>query len=71
MPETPDWENPEIIGQNKELAHNTLIPYQNIKSALKGKVDKSIFYQTLNGNWKFNWVRKPEDRPKDFFKIKY
>ncbi|MHA2398824.1 MAG: sugar-binding domain-containing protein, partial [Promethearchaeota archaeon] len=71
MPETPDWENPEIIGQNKELAHNTLIPYQNIKSALKGEADKSIFYKTLNGNWKFNWVRKPEDRPKDFFKIKY
>jgi len=71
MSETPDWENPEIFGQNKEPAHNTLIPYQNIKSALKGEEDESIFYQTLNGNWKFNWVRKPEDRPKDFFKIKY
>ena len=25
----------------------------------------------LNGNWKFNWVKQPEDRPKDFYKTSY
>ena len=28
-----DWENCEMIGQNKELPHNTLIPFQDIDSA--------------------------------------
>ena len=25
----------------------------------------------LNGNWKFNWVPKPDDRPVDFYKTDY
>ena len=37
-----DWENTEMIGQNKEHGHNTLIPYQNIESALKGIREDSI-----------------------------
>ena len=56
MPERLDWENAEMIGQNKEPAHNTLIPYQNVENALKGNREDSIFYKTLNGNWYFNWV---------------
>ena len=66
-----DWENAEMIGQNKEPAHNTLIPYQDIESAMKGIRETSIFYKILNGNWKFNWVRKPSDRPKDFYKVDF
>jgi len=62
-----DWENSEMIGQNKETPHNTLIPYSNIESALKG-FKNSPYYQSLNGEWKFHWVKKPEDRPKDFYK---
>ncbi len=66
-----DWENPEMIGQNKELSHCTLMPYVNIKTALKGTRDASEFYKSLNGKWKFHWVQKPADRPKDFHKIDY
>ena len=71
MQERLDWENSEIIGQNKEPAHNTLIPYINVESALKGMQEASIFYKSLNGNWRFKWVRKPADRSKDFYKIEY
>ncbi len=60
-----------MIGQNKEPPHNTLIPYQDVESALSCKVESSQFYKSLNGNWKFNWVKKPIERPKDFFKIDY
>ena len=65
MEERLDWENSEMIGRNKEPAHNTLIPYQDVESALKGMSNNSAYFKTLNGNWKFNWVRKPADRPKD------
>ena len=71
MNEIRDWENPEMSGQNKEPAHNTLIPYQDIETALKGKWEDSIYYKSLNGKWKFHWVRKPDDRPIDFFKNEY
>ena len=67
----PDWENPEMVGRNKEPAHCTLVPYPNTAMALQGKREASPFYKSLNGNWKFNWVRKPADRPRDFYKPDY
>lgn len=69
--EINDWENPRKIGQNKEPAHCTLIPYGDIKTALKGKREASRFYKSLNGNWKFHWVLKPADRPKNFYKSNF
>ncbi|MHA2280903.1 MAG: glycoside hydrolase family 2 TIM barrel-domain containing protein [Promethearchaeota archaeon] len=71
MQEKLDWENAEMIGQNKEPTHNTLIPYQDIETALDGNREDSKFYKSLNGDWKFHWVRKPADRPHNFYEIKY
>ncbi|MHC4461944.1 MAG: beta-galactosidase, LacZ type [Planctomycetota bacterium] len=68
---TPDWENPEVVGINKEPGHCTLIPYPDIRMALKADRRASPFYKSLNSNWKFHWVRKPADRPVDFYKPEY
>ncbi|MDH5405692.1 MAG: DUF4981 domain-containing protein [Candidatus Aminicenantes bacterium] len=69
--EVNDWENPAMIGQNKEPAHCTYIPYEDIKNALNNDPAQSPFYQSLNGIWKFNWVRKPADRPVNFYQDDY
>ncbi|TFF87832.1 MAG: DUF4981 domain-containing protein, partial [Promethearchaeota archaeon] len=61
-----DWENCDVIGRNKELYHNTLVPYPDMESISQIK-NKSPFYMDLNGNWKFNWVEKPSERPVDFY----
>ena len=66
-----DWENPEMVGQNKEPGHATLLPYPDVNAALKGTRDASIYHLSLNGRWKFWWVRKPADRPADFYKPEY
>ncbi len=63
-----DWENADVIGINKEPAHSTYIPYADIKSALKENPEASSLYQSLNGKWKFIWVRKPADRPVNFYR---
>ncbi|MHA1659018.1 MAG: glycoside hydrolase family 2 TIM barrel-domain containing protein [Promethearchaeota archaeon] len=65
-----DWENLNIIGKNKEPAHNTLIPHASIDSALNN-VENSIYLKSLNGKWKFHWVKKPAERPKNFFKVDF
>ncbi|MFO7795176.1 MAG: glycoside hydrolase family 2 TIM barrel-domain containing protein [Promethearchaeati archaeon] len=65
-----DWENPEVIGVNKLDAHNTSIPFENIKSCFNPS-KKSDFYHSLNGKWKFKWVKKPSERPINFFKRNY
>jgi len=69
--EVPDWENPEMIGQNKEPAHCALMVYPDARAAMEGTREASPFYKLLNGDWKFNWVRKPGDRPVDFYKLDY
>src|SRR4030042_2466030 len=66
-----DWENPEMIGENKEPPHCTLMPYPDIETALKGSRDASPFHKSLAGKWKFCWVSKPSDRPMDFYKVDF
>jgi beta-galactosidase len=68
---TNDWENPEVFGINKEPAHNTLMPYLDTRSALKGNRQASAYYKSLNGKWKFNWAGEPSKRPVNFYKTDY
>lgn len=67
----PEIENAQLLGINKELPHATLMPYGTREEALRGLRHQSSFCQSLNGNWKFNWVKRPEDRPVDFYKPAY
>ena len=63
-----DWENPEVVGRNKEPGHCTLMPYPSVAMALAGEREASPYYRSLNGPWKFHLVQKPGDRPTDFYK---
>jgi beta-galactosidase len=63
-----DWENPEVVGRNKEPGHCTLMVYPDVETALGCDRTASPCFQSLNGNWKFNCVTKPADRPMDFYK---
>lgn len=71
VPDRPDWENPKLFNQNKEAPHATLMPFASVEAALTRKRNASVYYKSLNGTWKFNWVRKPADRPLDFYKPGY
>ncbi|GHT73111.1 beta-galactosidase [Bacteroidia bacterium] len=57
--QTPEWENPEIFGINKEPARATM------------DYSASPYYQSLNGTWKFNWHKKPADKPEGFYREGY
>lgn len=73
-----EWENETIFGVNKEVGHVTYIPYPNVSQLQSDShFDKpwvestSPYYQSLNGTWKFNWVKQPSERPVDFYKSGY
>ncbi|QJD98396.1 DUF4981 domain-containing protein [Mucilaginibacter robiniae] len=70
-PVPKEIENPECIGINKLPAHATLMPYGNLQEALAANRHASTYYRSLNGNWKFNWVTWPQNRPVDFYKTNY
>lgn len=61
-----DWENLEILQRNRMRSHAFYIPFDNREQALKWDVENSSRYLSLNGMWKFRWVRKPTDRSKGF-----
>ncbi len=73
-----DWENEKIFAINKEEGHVTFYPYPSVAELQKDSTyskpwisPKSSFIQSLNGDWYFNWVKQPSERPKDFFKESY
>ena len=62
-----DWENPEIVEINKLPSHTDCFPFENRTLALRDDRSSSKWFQSLNGTWKFNWVKRPYDHPKDFY----
>ena len=66
--EPRDWENPSVFGINKENQHASLISYPDMEAALKGDKKASSHYLSLDGTWKFNLVKSPDQRPYWFFK---
>lgn len=78
--DVPDWENPRVFNINKEPAHATFVPYADEASARRGVMafapgaapaPGSPFVISLNGRWKFNWVKEPSARPVDFYKPEF
>ncbi len=59
----PDWENPAVIGINKEAYHSTLM-----LPSLKSECEEIV---SLDGVWKFKWSPDPKSRPADFYKAGY
>lgn len=64
-----DWENPYVFGRNKEPGHVLALPYDNCADAMQG--GDSPWRLVLDGRWKFHWVKRPEDRPVDFYRKDY
>ena len=67
-----EWQNPEIFQINREYPHADFYRYPSEQEALTNQnYQNSPFYQSLNGTWKFNWVKKPADKPEFFFIEEY
>ncbi|MXV17065.1 glycoside hydrolase family 2 TIM barrel-domain containing protein [Hufsiella ginkgonis] len=62
-----DWENPLVTSSNTETPHSTFIPFHDVVTALSFDEKRSAYYRSLNGTWKFKWVRTPLKTPADFF----
>ena len=66
--ENPEWENPEIFQINRETPTASFYRYETVKNALENESwENSPLYQSLNGNWNFNYVESVPERPVDFF----
>lgn len=58
-------ENEDLIGEHKLPAHASFTSFSKHEQLEK---DAPKHHQSLNGTWKFNWVRSPKERPTTFMK---
>jgi beta-galactosidase len=58
-----DWENPDVVGINKEKTHATL--------SLPSEKWNNPQIVSLNGVWKFKWSPDPDSRPLEFYTTDY
>jgi len=61
-----DWENPGLLGRGVQPPHATLTPYPDEESALVGAPGHSPCWRSLNGEWRFCYLPRPEVVPADF-----
>jgi beta-galactosidase len=66
-----NWENPAIFRVNNEVAHSSLIPFTDIASANTFTPGNSALYKSLNGFWKFKYLKSPTETPVDFYSPAY
>ena len=68
----PEWQSQYAVGLNKLAPHTYVWPYANASDIEKpGGYEQSPYYMSLNGKWKFHWVKNPDNRPKDFYQPSY
>ena len=63
-----EWLDPNINEINRAPVHADYFAYESEGQALAGAKESSANFLTLNGYWKFNWVKDAGMRPLDFYK---
>ena len=66
-----EWEDPSVFNINRQLARAHFFPFESEELALKNDPFQSKYFQSLNGDWKFNFSPNPKKRPKNFYKTNY
>ena len=67
-PQGDEWQSPERYALNKERPHAYFFSFAKDDQATRVLPEHSSLYQSLDGKWRFHWVRTPEERPKDFYR---
>ncbi|MDE6335173.1 MAG: beta-galactosidase, partial [Muribaculaceae bacterium] len=64
-----EWQDPKVNAVNRAPMRSANFAYQKGENALSSQSQKeSANYLSLNGTWKFNWVKDATSRPTDFWK---
>lgn len=61
-----EWQSPDSLGYNKEQPRARFFTFHDKVSARKVLPENSQYWLSLDGDWKFNWVKEPSLRPSDF-----
>ena len=64
-----EWQDPKVNAVNRAPMRSAGFAWQKGENALASQnLKESSNYLSLNGTWKFNWVKDATSRPTDFWK---
>jgi beta-galactosidase len=66
-PDGTEWQDCQNLAYNKEQPHAYFFNFAGVESALRVLPQNSEYYRSLDGTWKFHWVKTPEERPANFY----
>ena len=67
---TPVWRDAGVNQQNRLARHAHFFGFENAEKA-KGDKKQSDRYLSMEGKWKFNFVKNHQDAPQGFYALKY
>ena len=65
------WQNVNINQQNREPRRANFFAFESLDKAQSFDKKKSANYLSMEGKWKFNFVKDHNKRPANFFALKY
>ena len=66
-----EWQNPLLNEVNRAPMHSHYFAYENVELASQDQREWSANFMSLNGKWKFNFVKNCNQRPAEFYKTDF
>ncbi len=66
-----ELQTPEVVSVNRMPMRAQAFAFETKALAGQREKERSQFFLSLNGAWKFNWVQDPRKRPQDFYKTSF
>ena len=67
----PVWRNPQVNQQSREARRAAFFAFEDADKAQANDKTKSGRYLSMEGKWKFNFVKDHQLAPKGFFAVKF
>lgn len=67
----PVWKNPQVNHQNREARRANFFAFESEELAAKGDKTLSARYLSMEGTWKFFFVKDHDKRPQNFFRTDF
>ena len=67
----PEWKNPAVNQVNREARRAAFFAFEDADKAMANDKAKSSRYLSMEGKWRFNFVKDHDKAPRDFFTLKY
>ena len=67
----PEWKDPAVNQINREARRAAFFAFENADLAKVNDKSKSARYMSMEGKWRFNFVKDHNLAPKDFFSLKF